>query len=338
MNILNKINRQVSLYNSIYKKYNCLCDNGDFKNIEIYDTSLYTDNLGDQIINYYCNRIFEELNLNIVDRIPTHIESVDSNINLYKIVTGTNLLSSHINRGIWKIPRNLNGLDKVIFLGVGWEGYSNKENLFTKKFFANIVNKNVIHSVRDSYTERKLKSLGVTNVINTACPTMWKLNVEHCKKIPKNKAMNVITTITDYNRDETQDWCMLDILLKNYTNVYIWLQGDNDLDYLKSYYNFDKLKIVENSLPEYTSFIRENDVDYIGTRLHAGIHALNFLRRTIIISIDNRAKEIALDTNLPILDRSRISEQLDLLINSQFETRIKLPDEKISFWKEQFYN
>ena len=43
--------------------------------------------------------------------------------------------------------------------------------------------KKYIHSVRDSFSEQMLNSMGITNVINTGCPTMWGITKELCQDI-----------------------------------------------------------------------------------------------------------------------------------------------------------
>ena len=58
-------------------------------------------------------------------------------------------------------------------------------------------------------------------------------------------------------------------------------------------------------------------------------------RRTIIISIDNRAEEMAKDYNINIIKRDNISG-LEELINSNIETKINLPIENINKWIQQF--
>lgn len=58
-------------------------------------------------------------------------------------------------------------------------------------------------------------------------------------------------------------------------------------------------------------------------------------RRTIIISIDNRAEEMSKDYNINIIKRDNIS-RLEELINSNIETKINLPIENINKWIQQF--
>lgn len=44
-------------------------------------------------------------------------------------------------------------------------------------------------------------------------------------------------------------------------------------------------------------------LDFVGTRLHAGIRVLQHKRRSIILGIDNRAPEKAIGFNLPVCPR-----------------------------------
>lgn len=55
-------------------------------------------------------------------------------------------------------------------------------------------------------------------------------------------------------------------------------------------------------------------MDFVGTRLHGGIRAMQHKQRAIIIEIDNRAKEIS----------------------SRFENDIQIPFDKVNQWKDQF--
>lgn len=96
------------------------------------------------------------------------------------------------------------------------------------------------------------------------------------------------------------------------------------------------MNIINATLEDYNKFLESHETDYIGTRLHAGIHALNYKKRSIIISIDNRANEIAKDTNLPIIQRENITSQLEAKIKSNWKTDINLPLENINKWKKQF--
>lgn len=232
---------------------------------------------------------------------------------------------------------NANNIGPCVLVGVGWWQYGDDPNYYTKKLYKKVLSHDLYHSVRDSYTEKQMKKMGFNNVINTGCPTMWNLTKEHCLKIPKVKSNDVVCTITDYNRDFTRDKKMFEILLDNYNNVYLWLQGTKDQEYFsKLNINNKKIKLIPPSLKAYDSIL-EKDIDYVGTRLHAGIRALQKKKRTIIIAIDNRANEKQKDFNLKCISRNDV-EDLGEVIKSNFYTEINIPIDNIKKWKSQFVN
>jgi polysaccharide pyruvyl transferase WcaK-like protein len=179
--------------------------------------------------------------------------------------------------------------------------------------------------------------MGFRNIINTACPTMWKLTKDHCKDIPKTKAKDVITTLTDYDKNPVADQHMLNILSKKYRKVFLWLQGVNDFNYAHLLNLPTNLELVNPNLEDYDTLLETQDIDYVGTRLHAGIRALQKKRRTIILAVDHRALEKKKDFNLTVLDRNDI-HLLEGMIDDSFKTDIQLPLDNIQTWKNQFIN
>ena len=116
--------------------------------------------------------------------------------------------------------------------------------------------------------------------------------------------------------------------------MYCWIQGSSDYEYIKSI--SDKFILVDPHLEEYDKILASDiDLDYVGTRLHAGIRAMQKGRRSIILSIDNRAREMGKDYNLNVIERHDI-EMLDEYINKEFTTNVKLKLENINKWKNQF--
>ncbi len=257
----------------------------------------------------------------------------------YSFIGGTNLLSSKMNRyNQWKINlMDLMFLKNIILMGVGWWQYQTKPNIYTTYLLKSILNRNILHSVRDSYTEQMLRNIGIDNVINTGCPTMWKLTKEHCQKIPRTKAENVIFTLTDYNKDPQNDKKFINVLIKNYKQIFFWPQGSEDYEYIKSFEEIKNIKIIGGNLQSLDKLLEDNSLslDYVGTRLHAGIRSLQKLRRSIILGIDNRAKEKSKDFNLKVLSRENIFE-LENMIENDFIINIKLNEYNINKWKSQF--
>lgn len=328
---------------------NCVtyCFQKDKGDIVRFNTALNTDNLGDYIIMRYCNKILSEIydNREFLD-ISTHLTPTNTQEETVKqtklkFVCGTNIMTSHIEKHWnWSLPDGLKRKLKyrnVILLGVGWKNYEDECSEYSKMIYKSILNPNMLHSVRDKYTEQMLKNAGICNVINTGCPTMWGLTPEFCLNIPKKKSRNVITTVTDYRRDIERDSQMLEILGRNYENVYLWIQGKYDEEYLSELIVPNNFSTIPACMDAYEQYLNMGDVDYVGTRLHAGIFALNHHVRSLIIAVDNRAIEIARDTDLPIIDRNNLSEVLESRILSEWATDIKINQHNIELFKSQFH-
>lgn len=317
------------------------------RNIVLFDTSLGSTNLGDQIImssvkEEMCDIFAEDYIVSIIthDKINSASHKILKKSEI-SIVGGTNLLSSNMNYyNQWKINIFTSYyLRNAILLGVGWWQYQKKPNLYTKILLNSVLNKHYIHSVRDSYTQKMLESIDIKNVMNTGCPTMWKLNEKHCKEIPKQKADNVIFTLTDYNKDLDKDNLLINILCKNYSKIYFWPQGIGDLNYLDTIYkNNKKIEIVNPNLNAFDKLMkREESLDYVGTRLHAGLRALKFKKRSLIVALDNRALEMKKDFGLNIIEREQLNE-MSSMIENEYTTKLNLPEKQINKWRRQFLN
>lgn len=308
--------------------------------IVLFDTSLYTQNTGDYIIMENCMlQLSSLLDTSEAVHVPTHrIPSSDKEcIGKYKIICGTNILSCKMRSyGLWKLPRNLDNYNKIILMGVGFDSEKIKSDLYSRLLLRYMLSSKGVHSVRDSFSEKALRSMGIKNVLYTGCPTMWTLTPKHCAAIPTKKASCVVCTITDYDRDEQNDKLMIGILIDNYDKVYLWPQGQNDLEYIRELGYDKKVELLATSLSAYDSLLEENDLDYVGTRLHAGVRALCKGHRSLIVSIDNRAKCIGEDTGLSIVRRDDIPTMLKDRLYENFKTDIKMPWDNISRWKEQF--
>lgn len=316
------------------------------KNLLLFDTSIATENIGDNIIMDYCEQQLETTlkDMYYVRRVPTHLELGKSTYKLnkmsqYKIVCGTNILKTSIilNKG-WKIYfQDILNLSDLCLMGVGWGNYNSYNcDLYTKWAYKKILSRNILHSVRDGYTKKRLSSIGINNVLNTACPTMWNLTPDFCESIPRRKGKRVVTALTFYKKDIEKDIEMFNILHQNYEYIYLWIQQEKDLDYFKSLKIPFEVEIIPPYLKAYDKVLDGTpSLDYIGSRLHGGIRALNHKIRSLIIGVDNRATEIHKDTNLPFIKREEI-DQLSQWINGNHGTEIFLPVENILEWKEQF--
>lgn len=310
------------------------------KLVSLFDTSVATTNIGDQIIMESVENILMELlHHSFFFKIQTHDAISNHSYNLIrkcdlKFVGGTNLLTSNMDvNNPWKIGiPDTEYLQNIILMGVGWFRYQEEPNKYTSQLYNKILSKTYLHSVRDSYSANQLRSIGITNVVNTACPTMWCLNARHCSKIPQEKSKKVLLTFT--NDAYEYDKKIYTLLRQHYETIYFWPQQPHNYEYMKSIGGNNVIYLNPN-LNSFDKLLSSQEVDYIGTRLHAGIRALQHKKRTLILSIDNRAKEIAKDTNLPVIDRKEINAINDW-INHKFFTKINLPEENIVKWKKQF--
>lgn len=315
------------------------------KKITIFDTSVCSENIGDYIImDAVDNQLYQLFKNEMLFHSLTHGKVSKETYRLnrisnYSFIGGTNLLSSNMNSyNQWKINMiDALFLGGIVLMGVGWWQYQENPNLYTKILLNNILNKSILHSVRDNYTEKMLKNIGINNVINTGCPTMWGLTQKHCNEIPRKKAENVVFTLTDYNKDMINDSKLIDILLKSYKKVYFWPQGSGDFEYIHLFIQVNDMEILGGNLFSYDDLLDDEDIciDVVGTRLHAGIRSLQKKRRTIIIGIDNRAEEKSKDFNLKVLSRNNLDD-LEGLIDTEFSTDITIHEKHIIEWKNQF--
>ena len=237
------------------------------------------------------------------------------------------------------MPINLytaQSLKPCVLVGVGAQKYGQHIGAYTAHIYKRILSSEFMHSVRDSFTEEQIRSVGINNVINTGCPTMWGLTSKKCSKVPSRKGKDVIFTLTDYKPDRKRDQYLIDVLRKEYEDIYFWVQGSRDYEYLKTLDNIESIKIVSPSLQGYDSFLENTkNIDYVGTRLHGGMRALQHEKRTIILGIDNRAIELNKDYNIPVIEQKNLSD-LHNLINDTWGTEIKLPTEAIKKFLGQF--
>ena len=310
----------------------------------LIDTSIGSNNLGDFIIMDAINENINFLKNSSLFRISSHQPTGKTGKRLLKscdkkFLCGSNLL------GFYYLKRNQMNIGvfdlifkkKLILLGVGWRQEDIKINLLNRFKIKNLLSKEDLHSVRDNFTKIKLNKLGFNNVINTSCPTTWGLTKEHTDKINYKKSKKVLFTFTDYNKDKKKDRELLNILKKNYDEIFFWAQGLNDLNYFNS---FDKritenVNVIGSNLKDFNDFLYTHDVDYIGTRLHAGIRALQLKKRTIIVSIDNRTKYLGEDINLRFIKRANI-EELEILIHDESKIEIRIPTKEIEEWKKYY--
>ena len=221
-------------------------------------------------------------------------------------------------------------------MGVGWYQYQRKPDPYSKWLIRRLLSPTALHSVRESFALEMLASVGITRAVNTGCPSIWSLSPEYCAGLPKQKARAVVTALNSYPKlnDPEADRKMIETLRRHYDEIYLWVQTFTDYDYAMS---LDSgIKFVAPSVEALDAILGSQlDLDYVGVRLHAGIRALQKGRRSIILEIDNRAREMGRDFGLPTVPRTDY-ERLEAMIAGPFEITVSPPRKEIDLWKDQF--
>lgn len=318
--------------------------------IGLIDPALYSSkspspNIGDQIISRAVHRelraIFGE-STDIIS-IPSHQYPGLQSLKRLKgaehvFVGGSNLLWFRpLLPASWKIgPLGLVFYRNLVLLGVGWGAYDIKPNAYGRWLCSVVLSRIHVHSFRDAFTcDIADRELQIPKVSNTSCPTMWCLKEELVDSIHRHKGSECIFSLTDYSKAPQLDGQLIRDLNEYYDGqLLFWPQGAGDIDYCRSLGYTGR--VIERSLTSLLDLLTSGiQFDYVGTRLHAGVLCLEHRVRSLIISIDNRAYEIAADTGLPVVarhDRAALLEWLEGNTNA----RVRLPTNEIRRWQQQF--
>lgn len=322
-------------------------------NILMFDTAIGTFNQGDDIILDSAQAGMETLfNNNFVMRLGTHV----SNLSLYhylrnsnkmqfadncdyKFIMGTNLLTSDVIRtiGQWPIgPISKRLYRNSIMMGVGITQSNRELTFYTKALYRDILRRDIAHSVRDEESKALLESVGGIQVIDTGCPTLWKLTPDVCANIPVNKARNAVITVSGQKKYQNpeRDQMLIDVVERNYDKIYIWIQTYEDEGYFQSLKHTKDITYIY-SLRQYGEICDNGNVDYVGTRLHGGIYAMQHGVRSVIVEIDHRAKGFKEINNINTIARDEL-EGLEDYMNSPIRTEVHLREKDIKEWMGQF--
>ncbi|MFD9627217.1 polysaccharide pyruvyl transferase family protein [Peribacillus muralis] len=320
-------------------------------NILLLDTSVGSLNKGDDIImKCIRHQLLGITNNSFTLTLPTHVSPFhwyqvarrSNRVQIYsdakyKFVGGSNLLTMNMLTHFpqWNINLfNYHPLKGSVLVGVG-AGKGNKVNTYTKILYSKVLSHKYVHSVRDERTKAILEDLGF-KAINTGCASLWLLTPEFCNEIPTSKSDDVVFTLTHHSRDIEKDQFLINVLNKNYKNIYFWVQDAKDLKYFRGFENIENINIIPPSVEEFEKILSKK-IDYIGTRLHGGIFAMRNKKRSIIISIDERAQGMAETYNINTIHRNDFN-QLEHMINSEIITNVNVDYGKVNTWLNQFEN
>lgn len=313
------------------------------KSLILFDTSIGTTNQGDHIIMESVRRVTDELFPNhYVICLPTHLFGGRKARRMIKsaelsIVGGTNLISSNMAlHRQWKISlADALSMGHAVLLGVGWWQYQRAPSPFTALLLKASLDKHRWHSVRDGYTKRQLLHAGIGNAINTSCPTLWHIDAQQLSRQSQEKPDSVVATVTFYNRNEERDRALLNSLRSLYSTRYLWPQGLHDHDYAVRALGLDGFCLLPPTLSALDEVLLDG-ADYIGTRLHAGIRAMQKGRYARILPIDNRAYEMARDFGIPLLEGTS-RECVTRAVCDDRSISLFVPYDGIMEWKKKLF-
>ncbi|WP_062379492.1 polysaccharide pyruvyl transferase family protein [Demequina pelophila] len=306
------------------------------RSVALLDTSLDSNNAGDQII---VDSILREIpELRSAPRLPTHRPMSPEELEVATaaeilVFTGTNVLSSSIGRHRqWQLSepeqRALEG--KVVFLGVGWWQYEPEFSSDGADSVRRLAFAGLPVSVRDDHSAQMLQSQGIA-AVNTNCPTMWSLGRDQPHP---GAGKECVATVTDYRPSPVQDRLMMAALARHYSKVLVWPQGTRDRSYIEKLRLGRNFEVLEMGVQSFEDAVRGRD--YVGTRLHAGMRAAQLSSPALIVAIDNRAAEIARDTGIAVVPRTFWHSALRRLLRGRGHSVLELRDDARTAWVREF--
>ena len=313
------------------------------RHVHLIDTSIASDNVGDEIIVQESRKHLEGLFPGAYisssaghDGLGASSRKLVADADI-ALLLGSNALAPHNqrkNRFVWQVNRRDIPLlaGKVVLFGVGANRDFDRIHPRQARLLKRLLSRDYVHSLRDGLGLKIVETLGLRG-LNTSCPTLWRY-ADQGPKVPQGKSDTVIFTLTAHKADPA-DAAMLDILRAQYDRLLFWPQQPRDGDYLTKLGDHG-IERLAPSLAAYDAALAAGPCDVVGTRLHGSIRGLSHGRRIIVVAIDNRAREIGAETGLPTVARSELAERLPALVAGAFETNISLPRDAVRSYLEQF--
>ena len=294
------------------------------RHIHLIDTAVASNNVGDEIIVEACRRALAPVLREVYvttssghDGLGRYGRKLAASADLIFLL-GTNALTAKFRlpgRHTWSVsPRDLSALEgRVVLFGVGANKDFDRVQGLQVRFLKRVLSDDYAHSVRDAPAGRILDAAG-RRWIGTSCPTVWSFAGAGAV-FPAERAGRVVFTLTGKKPDAARDGAMIETLLALYDEVSFWPQQPEDTPYferLASGQGWAVRRIAPN-LAAYDAYLSADATDSVGTRLHGGVRALQHGRRTVIVAIDNRARDMGVSAGLTVLARDRMETLRDML-------------------------
>lgn len=312
------------------------------RRIHLIDTSVASDNLGDEIIvekaRHHLMPVIGDAYISTSsghDGLGPFGRRLAAEADLV-LLLGTNALSARYRgrKFIWRVKaQDVTALQgKVVLVGVG-ANRDFKRVAWRQRWLINrLLSPTHRHSVRDDLAAKILSHCG-REAINTSCPTLWEYRSSQ-PVVRTSPADDVCFTLTG-NKPDTSDRQMIDILRQSYKRIAFWPQMPGDLGYLKSITGLEDIRILAPNLIAYDDFLSTTNADVIGTRLHGGIRGLSHGCRIGVVAIDNRARDIGSGVNLPTIPRAELATRLPDFIASPPKLHLNVNAEPIDRFLSQ---
>ena len=318
---------------------------GPIGHVHFIDTSVASDNVGDEIIVEAVRAALKPLfggcyvsTSSGHDGLGPFGRELVAGADL-AILMGTNALSPRdqtaARRFVWTIaPQDRAVLaGKVVLCGVGANRAFETVDPAQRALLSQVLSRHYRHSVRDGLGLEVLRQCRIDG-INTSCPTLWRY-LDTPVAVPRAKAAAVVFTLTKH-RPDPADAVMVQMLKRMYGQVWFWPQQPRDLGYLAEIAGLDGIRVLPANLAAYDAHLASHDVDVVGTRLHGGIRGLSHGRRVLIVAIDNRAAEIGRETGLPVILRQDVALEMGARLRGDWPTALTLPGAGIAAFLAQF--
>lgn len=306
----------------------------------LVDPGLTSTNLGDRIISQAVHENFvSELQSRGTDVVSLplhgpidHAQRRQLRAATDVVVSGTNLLSSHMRfRSPWTWSRSDVNLTsgKLTVFGAGWWQYQTHGIDWMTGRWLRSLGSHKQWAVRDVYSAKRLEEASI-RALHTSCPSLWAVRVQ---RMPGGST-RVVATFTDYTQDRASDAALITLLRGRFDEVRLWPQGPGDSSYFKSL-GVPSSAILGRTVEAFDNALAVPDTAYVGLRLHGGIRAAQLNIPSLILSVDNRAREIGRSIGLVCPSRHSLSVIRPLLESTDVST-LRLPHQNISAWLAQW--
>jgi len=313
----------------------------------------YSFNLGDSIIGRHCQVIIRSLfPQHDLVKIPLHVPLSSADLRRirqadFAFVGGSNVLKSRRGKDPrltvkprWRalFPPRL----ELILLGMGWATADAFVSPAQRLYYRSILSHTLRHSLRDASALANLQRIGFESALHTGCPTLWELKESSLNLKFDAARPDAVLTLAGHHPQRERDEALVRAVLEHTPGkIFFFAQHEEDAHCLRSLDAFKRnsahFELLPPSIDAYLELLKSaGRLNYIGTRLHGGIEALNHGLPTLIVAIDHRAREMRRGSGLPVIERSD-AEGLARWFRGDLDMPpIRVAREAIHGWRSQF--